>query len=187
MVGGGGAPAGVRAKKVGIPLDVIQAVKAWAAAPNPTDALADQRRRLDPLLVPVLVDEVAEITADQLIIALDMPSKVAGDDGPEVDFLGLPLSQTQARRVAVWLDEQGPQAEALGLAAEAWSKRLAAGFAVALAALKGGDTARAVAERLGVDPLQAASAGFKGAVDPRTSEQAGLRGMLAARAFQKKP
>jgi hypothetical protein len=180
-------------KKSGVPGPVIAAVKAWAQSTSPSSALADERRRLDPLLVPVLVEEVAEITAEQLLIALDMPSKAPPappgevQDGPVVDFLGLSLSQTQARRVVVWLDEQQETAGALGLAPEVWSKKLADGFATAIAALKGvpSSTARAVGERLGSDPLAQASKGFAGGVDPRTSPQAGLRGMLAARSFKK--
>lgn len=172
------------AKKSGVPAPVISAVKAWAASSTPHLSLSQQRRGLDPLLVPVLVEEVAEITAEQLLIALDMPG-AAGDDGPEVDFLGLKLSQSQARRVAVWLDEQKEVADALGLTPEKWSQRLSEGFAVAIAGLKGGNTSRAVASRLGGDPLASAAKGFDGGADPRTSEKAGLRGLLAAKTFQK--
>lgn len=175
------------AKKTGVPAPVIAAVQAWAGASDAAAQLASQRRALDPLLVPTLISEVAEITAEQLLIALDMPSKTPGDDGPEVDFLGLPLSQTQARRVTVWLEEQAPTAEALGLSPEVWSSRLSEGFAVAIAHLQGkGGVAAGVAERLVSDPLASASKGFQGGADPRTSPAAGLRGMLAARDFGKK-
>jgi hypothetical protein len=174
-------------KKTGVPPPVIAAVKAWASAADPAVELAAQRRALDPLLVPPLVTEIAEVTAEQLLIALDMPSANASDDGPEVDFLGLPLSQTQAKRVAVWLEEQAPTATALGLTPEVWSTRLSEGFATAIAGLQGkGGLAANVAERLGADPLASASKGFSGGADPRTSPAAGLRGMLAARDFAKK-
>jgi len=179
-------------KKSGVPTPVITAVNAWATSKTPPASLADARRTLDPLLVPQLVEEIAEITAEQLLIALDMPSRAPPaakgevQDGPEIDFLGLKLSQTQGRRVALWLDEQTETAAALGLTPEAWSKKLSNGFAIAIADLKGqGGTARAVAERLGADPLAQASKGFEGGADPRTSEKAGLRGMLAARSFKK--
>ncbi len=180
--------------KSGVPAPVVAAVKAWAASGSPASTLAEARRALDPLLVPVLVEEVAEVTAEQLLIALDMPSKAPSappgetPDGPAVDFLGLPLNQTQARRVVAWLDEQAAIAVALGLSSEAWSKRLADGFGVAIAALREApsSTGRSVAERLQSDPLAQASKGFSGGVDPRSSDQAGLRGILAARSFGKK-
>jgi hypothetical protein len=174
-------------KKTGVPAPVVQAVQAWAQAADPPAVLAERRRSLDPLLLPVLVEEVAEVTAEQFLVMIDLPAP-PGDDGPEVDFLGMPLAQSQARRVAVWLDEQAPTAKALGLSSEAWSKKLADGFVVAISALQGKSsaTAQAAAARLGVDPLAQASKGFQGGVDPARSEQAGLRGLLALRSFTKK-
>jgi hypothetical protein len=168
-------------KKTGVPADVQHAVRRWAAASDPTSVLAAERRALEPMLLPVLVGEVAEVTAEQLVIALDMPG-AGGDDGPALDFLGLKLSQSQGRRVAAWLDEQEGIALALSLSPEQWSERLSQAFGVVISVLKGG-TAQDLATRLGTDPLAQAAKGFAGGVDPRTSPQAALRGMLAARAF----
>ncbi len=174
------------ARKTGVDAAVVAAVKAWAKAKDPASELAQQRRQLDPLLLPSLVEEIAEVTSEQFLLMLDQPEN---SEGPEVDFLGMPLSQSQAARVAVWLDEQAPTAEALSLTLEAWSKKLSDGFAVTLASLQGvgSDKARAVGEQMKNDPLAQASKGFQGGADPRTSASAGLRGMLAARAFAKKP
>ena len=179
-------------KKTNVPAAVVAVVKAWARARGDASlkALKDGRLTLDPLLVPVLVDEVAEVTAEQLLLALDLPAAPSGDkDEKPVPFLGLELSQEQGKRAAVWLDEQKDLAAALGLANEVWSKKLGEGFQRTLEALRGrplGDVAGAVAAQLQTDPLKTASAGFAGGVDPAKSEKAGLRGVLAARNFGKK-
>lgn len=178
-------------KKSNVAAAVIVVVKAWAKARGAasTQALKSGRLGLDPLLVPVLVDEVAEITAEQLLIALDLPAAPSGDkDEKPVPFLGLELSQEQGKRAAQWLDDQRDLGDALGLSAEAWSKKLGEGFARTLEALRGkplGDVAGAVGQQLQSDPLKTAAAGFKGGVDPAKSESAGLRGVLAARSFKK--
>lgn len=178
-------------KKSNVAPAVVVVVKAWAKARGEasTNALRDGRLTLDPLLVPVLVDEVAEITAEQLLIALDLPAQPSGDkDEKPVPFLGLELSQEQGKRAAQWLDDQKDLAAALGLAADVWSKKLGEGFARTLEALRGkplGDVAGAVGAQLQSDPLKTASAGFQGTVDPAKSEKAGLRGVLAARNFKK--
>ncbi len=177
------------AKKSGVPAPVIAVVKAWARAPHDDGCavLKTGRMALEPLLVPVLIDEVAEITAEQLLIALDMPQAPAAPDEKPVPFLGLELSQQQGQRTVAWLEEQAALGEALGLHAEAWSKKLGAGFERTLAVLQGralGDTARAVGQGMAGDALANAAAGFGGAVDPRLSDKAGLRGLLAARNFQ---
>jgi hypothetical protein len=171
--------------------EVIAVVRAWAKAPvsDGDRVLKSGRLTLEPALWPVLVDEVAEITAEQLLVAIDMPHKVppAADEKP-VPFLGLELSQEQGRRALQWHEDQEGLAQALGLELEAWSKKLGEGFARTLAALQGkpiSALAGAIANELGADPLKSAARGFQGAVDPATSEKAGLRGILAARNFKK--
>lgn len=171
--------------------EVIAVVRAWAKAPvgESDRVLKSGRLALESALWPVLVDEVAEITAEQLLLAIDLPQKSppVADEKP-VPFLGLELSQEQGRRTLQWHEDQAGLAAALGLELEAWSKKLGDGFARALAALQGkplSELARAVAGELTADPLKNAARGFQGAVDPATSDKAGLRGMLAARAFKK--
>jgi hypothetical protein len=171
--------------------EVVAVVRAWAKAPvgDGDRALKSGRLSLEPALWPVLVDEVAEITAEQLLLALDMPQKTppAPDEKP-VPFLGLELSQEQARRTVQWHEDQPGLAQALGLELEAWSKKLGEGFARTIAALQGkplSALAGAVAGELVADPLKSAARGFQGAVDPATSDKAGLRGILAARNFKK--
>lgn len=168
---------------------MIAVVKAWAKAraADGDRVLHDGRLTLDPLLRPVLVDEVAEITAEQLLIALDLPHTPAKDEKP-VPFLGMELSQEQGKRAAQWLDDQAGLASALGLDPEVWSKKLGEGFARTLETLRGkplGDVAAGVASQLQADPLKTAAAGFAGGVDPSKSEKAGLRGILALRDFKK--
>ena len=182
-------PPNARQPKSGVPAPVVAVVKAWARARH-DDGLAvlrDGRRGLEPLHVPVLVDEVAEITAEQLLIALDLPQAPAAKDEQPVPFLGLELSQQQGQRTVAWLEEQAGLGEALGLDSEAWSKKLGAGFERTLATLQGksSETARAVGQSMGGDPLKNAARGFDGAADPRSSDKAGLRGVLAARSFKK--
>ncbi len=177
-----------------VPAEVVAVVRQWASARGDDgDAvLKSGRLSLTPTLVPVLIDEVAEITAEQLLIALDLPQKKppAPDEKP-VPFLGLELSQEQGRRTVQWHTDQAGLAAALGLSLDVWSQKLADGFARTLARLRGtplGAVAAAVGEQLaGPDPLKTASAGFQGGVDPAKSEKAGLRGVLAARNFAKKP
>ncbi len=178
-------------KKPNVAAAVIVVVKAWAKARGEASvkALRDGRLTLDPLLVPALVDEIAEITAEQLLIALDLPAQPSGDkDEKPVPFLGMELSQEQGKRAAQWLEDQKDLATALGLTAEVWSKKLGDGFARTLEALRGkplGDVAGAVAQQLQSDPLKTAASGFAGGVDPAKSEKAGLRGVLALRNFKK--
>lgn len=170
---------------------VIAAVRAWAAAGvDGARALADQRRALDPLLLPALVREVAEITAEQLLVVLDRPSAALPAAGQKpVPFLGIELSQEQGRRAAAWLDEQAEIAASLALDVEAWAERLGDGMRATLERLRGrplSSSAAAVADVVADGALASAAAGFAGGADPRTSEKAGLRGLLSARAFKKK-
>ncbi len=170
---------------------VIAAVRAWAAAGVDGAAmLAEQRRALDPLLLPALVSEVAEITAEQLLVVLDQPARPPKQGERPVPFLGVELSQEQGRRAAAWLDEQRALAGALSLEPELWSHKLADGMARVLERLRGRPLSLAasalgatVAEGALNSALEGAARGFQGAVDPRSSDKAGLRGVLSARGF----
>lgn len=170
---------------------IVAAVRAWAAAGvDGAVMLAEQRRALDPLLLPVLIAEVAEITAEQLLVVLDRPSALASKqhDRP-VPFLGVELSQEQGRRAAAWLDEQREMAKALSLAPEAWSDKLAAGMGRVLERMRGRSlsaTASALGSTVADGALNGATRGFDGGADPTTSTKAGLRGALSARAFGNK-
>lgn len=182
---------------------VIAAVRAWAAAGVEGAAmLAEQRRALDPLLLPQLVAEVAEITAEQLVVVLDRPpSRPPRKDERPVPFLGVELSQEQGRRAAAWLDEQAELAQALALSSEQWSARLTEGMRRVLERLRGKPLSLttsqlastlaggALAEGARAEgALASAARGFQGGADPRVSDQAGLRGLLSARGFLgKKP
>lgn len=172
---------------------VIAAVRAWAAAGlESSSMLAEQRRALDPLLLPVLVAEVAEITAEQLLAVLDRPpAHPPRKDERPVPFLGVELSQEQGRRAAAWLDEQAELAGALSLSPDAWSERVADGMRRVLERLRGrplSETASALGNTVAEGALGDAARGFQGGADPRVSDKAGLRGMLSARSFtSKKP
>lgn len=152
--------------------------------------LAEQRRALDPLLLPQLVSEVAEITAEQLLVVLDRPSsQPPRKDERPVPFLGVALSQEQGRRAAAWLDEQRELALALALSPEAWSERLSQAMSAVLERLRGrplSSATSALANTVADGALASAARGFDGGVDPRRSDKAGLRGVLSARSFTKK-
>ncbi|MBI1944828.1 MAG: hypothetical protein HYS27_03985 [Deltaproteobacteria bacterium] len=169
---------------------VVTAVKAWAAAGVEGAAmLAEQRRALDPLLLPTLIGEVAEITAEQLLVVLDRPTAPPRRDERPVPFLGVELSQEQGRRAAAWLDEQRDNAKALSLAPEAWSEQLADGMRRVLERMRGrslSSTASALGSTVADGALRGATRGFDGGADPTSSTKAGLRGALSARAFGNK-
>jgi len=180
------------APRAGVPRAVVDAVKAWAAANDDAGrVLAEKRVSLDPLLLPVLLTEIAEVSCEQLLLALDMPPRTPpAADEKTVPFVGLELSQEQGQRLLLWLQEQRTTADALLQSPEAWSKRVAEGMEQVLVALRGKPLSAltaAIGQGIAGDPLAAASKGFVGAVDPRTSEKAGLRGVLAARNFKKDP
>jgi hypothetical protein len=170
---------------------VIAAVRAWAAAGVAgASMLAEQRRALDPLLLPQLVGEVAEITAEQLLVVLDRAAERPSGAGERpVPFLGVELSQEQGRRAAAWLDEQVENAAALALSPATWSEQLADGMRRVLERLRGrplSTTASALGATVADGALAHAARGFQGSADPRTSDMAGLRGALSARSFSGK-
>lgn len=191
--------------KHGVPPAVVEVVKAWAAAGDLDRApqvLADGRRALDPLLLPALLVEIAEVQGELLIAALDLPPPASArgaaqrgaEDAPLVEVLGLQLRQDQAQRLQAWLDDQRPTAEALGLDIEAWAKKLEAGLGAVIAALRGASASASPERAAALDAAErlvaaqratgAATTTFQGGVDPATSAQAGLRGLLAAREFK---
>lgn len=170
---------------------VVRLIKEWASAPpdSASEVLSRARLSLDGLLVSQLVGEVAEITAEQLIVLLDMPSEKQSDDEPVVPFFGLELNQQQGQRATAWLDEHERIAEALGLPLESWSEKFQDGMQKVLEKLRGrplGDVASQVAHSVADGALANATKGFQGGVDPSQSASAGLRGILAARDFGKK-
>lgn len=170
---------------------VVRVIKDWAsAAPErAAEVLSRGRLSLDGLLVPQLVGEVAEISAEQLIVLLDMPSEQQAPDEPTVPFLGMELNQQQGQRVTAWLDELQELAEVLGLSVETWSDKFRDGMQRVLENMRGrplGDIASQVAHSVADGALANATKGFQGGVDPSQSASAGLRGILAARDFGKK-
>jgi hypothetical protein len=184
------------ARKQGVPKAVVDVVKAWAAERDLDLApavLAAGRRALDPMLVPALVVEVAEVQGELLLEVLDLPPRAPpARDAPLTEFHGMQLRADQLERFKAWIDDQAPTAEALGMDVEKWAPRLEAGLATAIDVLRGTPSHSAAA----VDAAQRllsskklvgdASGPFTGGADPRTSEKAGLRGILAARSFDKK-
>ena len=170
---------------------VVRVIKDWASASpeRAADVLTRGRLTLDGLLVSQLVGEVAEVSAEQLIVLLDMPSEKQSKDEPAVPFLGMELNQQQGQRVKAWLDDLQELAPALGLSVESWSEKFRDGMQRVLENLRGrplGDVASQVAHSVADGALASATKGFQGGVDPSQSEFAGLRGIFAARDFGKK-
>ena len=166
---------------------VVALVRAWAAAPfdRAAGVLRQGRLQLSPTLLPLLISEIAVVTAEHLLVSLEKSQSTLAAEEPTVPFLELKLSQAQGRCTALWLEEQRPLASALGLPLESWSKHLQAAFERVLEPLhkaRWGDTAVAVAEVLAGNTATSAVS-FQGGADPRTNERAGLWGLLAARAF----
>lgn len=173
---------------------VKDVVRAWARAKDveaSAKVLAAGRAELPPELRPQLVSEIAEISAELMV---DLLCRTDGLD-PEaepVDVQGEPLDPKQAERLGAWAEDQQRTARALGLEPKAWLDHLGRGFE------RYGDKARgesAGADEtdapLAADPRQAkrllgvAKASFEARPDPSQSTQAGLSGLLAARAFGK--
>jgi hypothetical protein len=185
------------AKKTGVPPAVIAAVKAWAGEPDMEKAaavLAAARRTLDPALLPALIEEVAEITAELLVVVLDMPpSSPPGRDEKPVEIEGLELYPAQIERLNVWIEDQAPTARALGMDVETWFPHVERGFVAWRARERGeGSPARAPAGTEAAERLFNArrllgdeQGAFENRAPAGQSETAGLRGVLAARAFAK--
>jgi hypothetical protein len=185
------------AKQEGVPAPVIDAVRAWAAEIDLERAaavLAERRRALEPALRPALLIEVAAVQAELLIELLEIPPRAPpARDERLVEVAGFPMRQDQARRFKAWIDDQVPTAGALGLELEKWSQRLEAGLMATIAALRGAPSrasgaALDAAERIAASKMIGAAdeSSFAGGADPRTSDRAGLRGLLHARQFEKK-
>lgn len=170
---------------------VVALIKEWASAPpeRAPEVLSRGKLRLDAMLAPQLVAEVAEITAEQLLVVLDLPSEKKSADEPVVPFLGLELNQQQGHRAAAWLDEHHLLADALGLSIETWSERVRSGMQNVIEKWRGrplGALSSEIAHTVSDGALASATKGFQGGVDPSQSAAAGLRGILAARDFGKK-
>lgn len=169
---------------------VVRVIKDWASAPpeRASEVLYRGRLSLDGMLLGQLVSEVAEISAEQLIVLLDMPSEKQSEDEPVVPFLGMELNQQQGQRATVWLDELQDLSQALGLSIETWSEKFREGMQRVVEQMRGrplGDVASQVAHSVADGALANATKGFQGGVDPSQSAAAGLRGILAARDFGK--
>ena len=177
-------------KRPDIDPQVISVVRSWAAAGQldaAAAALADGRRALDATLRIQLQAEIAEISAEGLI---DLIAMVEGtDEGEPQEVLGLQLMPVQRERVSAWLFDQRATAEALGLEQEVWGKLLVAGMERYIAREAGDAPAgstRAAGVELARKLVGAEGEPFENRPELGTSDQAGLRGILGARAFQKK-
>jgi hypothetical protein len=174
---------------------VIAVVRTWAKSANVDSAaiaLRDGRRTLDPALLPVLIGEIAEITAELLIALFDLPPRSEPKaDAKPVEVLGLPLHTHQIERFQAWVEDQKPTAAALGVDVELWMKRVTAGFEAVLQRARGeSGTAPQTAGQKAAAALLASSvlgqdkATFEARPALGTSEKAGLRGMLGALSFK---
>jgi hypothetical protein len=171
---------------------VKDAVRGWARAAsfeNGAKVLAEARRALPAELVPQLVSELSEISAE-LMVELLARAEGVDPDAELVEVEGVKLHPKQAERLGAWLEDQKLTAEALGLEPKTWLAALDRGFS-ALAAREGEGraaspenlegAARAARRMVGADP-----AGFENRPDPSKSARAGLSGLLAARSFPSK-
>lgn len=182
---------------------VKTAVRAWAAHDRPEkagSALGEHRRALPAELMPQLVAEVAEISAELVVRLLERTDGLEPPDAEPVELEGLRLHPKQAERLAAWGEDQTHTVKALGLSSEAWIKAFDAAF-VRLQARLGAES-EAAAEEAGTlsdrsdDAAKAAAARrmlgagaprFENRPPPGNSPRAGLSGLLAAREFGKKP
>lgn len=162
-----------------VPLAVQDAVRAWAKASDSTagaKALAAARLALPAELLPILLNEITEISAELLF------TMVAKDD-PQ-----------QAERLGAWAEDQKLTAEALGQSGEAWMREIESGIArygarergEDVGAAKPQDAARALSP--GLEKLVGTMrASFENRPAAGTSKTAGLSGILSAKNFGKKP
>lgn len=172
---------------------VVAVVREWSAAREPEaagDVLAAARRDLSTDLHFQLVHEVAEITAELALALLSAPTTPTSDENVTVD--GVELHPEQALRLEAWAEAQRASAEGLGLSAERWKKALEAGFDRCRARIHDDPSLAAPAAAEAEGPSTAArqligarvAQSFEARPEPG-GEQAGLRGILAARSFGK--
>lgn len=174
---------------------VIAVVKAWAAADDLDEAaaaLANGRRSLDPPLQAQLRSEIAEISAHTLLEVMTMERGV--DGGEAVDVGGVALLPKQVERVSAWRHDQEPTADALGVEVERWHQMVVEGMEAVVAELadapptQGSPAAPAGSAAERADKARALLGNMPSTFEDRPtpgSEQAGLSGILAAKAFAK--
>ena len=161
--------------------DVKAAVIAWSQAEDLDDASATLRQArlsLAPELLPVLRREVAEISAETLIELIALERDVV--PGEPIEWQGLSLMPRQAERVAAFLQDQIPTAEALGLGPEEWGRKVEQGLRVYVARTQG---ARATVSEANAKKALALI-GRESVAAPPAPKSGGLAGILAARTFK---
>ena len=168
---------------------VIEAVQAWALAPNleaAGRALQEKRLSLAPVLLPQLCQEIAEISAEALVDLIALEKGLEEGEFTEVE--GIPLLPKQLERVSAWHHDQLPTAQALGLTPERWGELLIGGMERLCGQLgtTSQDEAREESAQIAQKLLGGGSQRFENPPQPGQSKQAGLQGLLAAREFQKK-
>lgn len=182
---------------VSIPDPVKDAVRAWAGAKSfaaGAKALAAARRALSAEQLPILVSEVAEVSAELMVEVLAETKGLDAEAEP-VEFEGVQMHPRQAERLGAWAEDQKLTGEALGLKHEAWKAALDRGF-TALARKSGDSSAASSLEEgaVGVErPTEQArrilgntSGAFQNRPDPAKTGSPGLSGILAARNFPSK-
>lgn len=170
---------------------VKDAVRAWGKAKDGeagARALADARQRLPAELVPQLVQELAEISAELLLAMLTREDGLTTDAKP-VDVQGVELHPKQAERLGAWLEDQQRTAKALGLDGATWQRLLDAAMTKLGASSDDAskpDATKPAAAQLSEDAKKlvgAVAASFENRPEPGKSAKAGLSGLLAARSF----
>lgn len=170
---------------------VKDAVRAWAKAKDPdagARALAKARQALPAELVPQLVSELAEIGAEILLSLLTREDGVDAAAAP-VDVEGVALHPKQAERLGAWAEDQVKVAKALGLDGPTWQKKVEQAMTT-LGKGEGAAPADAPAAQISDSAKKLVGAigeKFENRPEAGKSEQSGLRGLLAARGFAKKP
>ena len=165
----------------GVHPDVKRAVIAWSEADDldhASDTLRQACRTLQPDLIPQLREEVAEISAETLIELIALERDVL--PGEPIEWQGLSLMPRQAERVAAFLQDQLPTAEALGVEPMRWGQMVEKGLRLYVARNQGAqaDKNEAQAKKalalIGQSPTPAVPAPKSG----------GLAGILAAKTFK---
>jgi hypothetical protein len=166
---------------------VIAVIKAWVTADDvegAPKALKQGRLGLDAELVPVLVQEVAAITAETMVEVIAMEKGLDGDV-ELVEVEGLNLHPKQVERLSAWANDLEPTADALGVSGEQFTKRLGEAMDALSGAAEAEGGERATKIEAAKKLLGSDGGTFENPPDA-ASEQSGLSGRLAALNFQKK-
>lgn len=162
---------------------VIAVVKAWGKAKDSAagaQVLADAKRRLSPELAVQLIGELADISAELLLVMLTREDGLDPAAEP-VDINGTPLHPKQAERLGAWLEDQQKVAGALGLALGPWQKALESAMSALGEKTDNPDLTAAAADAQ--KWMGAVSQPFQNRPTPGSSPKAGLSGLLGARGF----